>query len=118
MVTKLGTNANVPVSARFCTRWRPLDPSSVAGWPDPMSTSRPKSHVLTMLRQGGIVPVIRAESSAIALKVAEALVAGGITTLEITMTVPDALDGDSRGQRAVRRRRAARRGNGHEPGAR
>ena len=56
-----------------------------------MSTSRPKSHVLTMLRQGGIVPVIRAESSAIALKVAEALVAGGITTLEITMTVPDAL---------------------------
>ena len=33
-----------------------------------MSTSRPKSHVLTMLRQGGIVPVIRAESSAIALK--------------------------------------------------
>ena len=56
-----------------------------------MSTSRPKSHVLTMLRRGGIVPVIRAESSAIALKVAEALVAGGITTLEITMTVPDAL---------------------------
>jgi 2-dehydro-3-deoxyphosphogluconate aldolase / (4S)-4-hydroxy-2-oxoglutarate aldolase len=47
--------------------------------------------VLALLRQGGIVPVIRAESSAIALKIAEALVAGGITTLEITMTVPDAL---------------------------
>jgi 2-dehydro-3-deoxyphosphogluconate aldolase/(4S)-4-hydroxy-2-oxoglutarate aldolase len=56
-----------------------------------MSTTRTKSEVLTGLRQGGIVPVIRAESSAIAVKVAEALVAGGITTLEITMTVPDAL---------------------------
>ena len=56
-----------------------------------MSTLRTKSQVLTELRQGGIVPVIRADSSAIAVKIAEALVAGGITTLEITMTVPDAL---------------------------
>jgi 2-dehydro-3-deoxyphosphogluconate aldolase/(4S)-4-hydroxy-2-oxoglutarate aldolase len=56
-----------------------------------MSTTRTKSEVLALLREGGIVPVIRAESSAIAVKVAEALVAGGITTLEITMTVPDAL---------------------------
>jgi len=56
-----------------------------------MSTLRTKSQVLYELRQGGIVPVIRADSSAIAVKIAEALVAGGITTLEITMTVPDAL---------------------------
>jgi 2-dehydro-3-deoxyphosphogluconate aldolase/(4S)-4-hydroxy-2-oxoglutarate aldolase len=56
-----------------------------------MSTTRTKSEVLALLRKGGIIPVIRAESSAIAVKVAEALVAGGITTLEITMTVPDAL---------------------------
>ena len=56
-----------------------------------MSTLRTKSQVLYELRQGGIVPVIRAASSAIAVKIAEALVAGGITTLEITMTVPDAL---------------------------
>ena len=56
-----------------------------------MSTLRTKFQVLNELRQGGIVPVIRADSSAIAVKIAEALVAGGITTLEITMTVPDAL---------------------------
>lgn len=56
-----------------------------------MSDHRPKSDVLAMLRRGGIVPVIRAASSGIAVKVAEALVAGGITTLEITMTVPDAI---------------------------
>jgi 2-dehydro-3-deoxyphosphogluconate aldolase/(4S)-4-hydroxy-2-oxoglutarate aldolase len=56
-----------------------------------MSATNTKSQVLALLRQGGIVPVIRADSSAIALRVAEALVAGGITILEITMTVPDAL---------------------------
>jgi 2-dehydro-3-deoxyphosphogluconate aldolase / (4S)-4-hydroxy-2-oxoglutarate aldolase len=56
-----------------------------------MSMTRTRSQVLAMLRQGGIVPVIRAESPAAALRIAEALLAGGITTLEITMTVPDAL---------------------------
>ena len=56
-----------------------------------MSTTRTKLQVLALLRQGGIVPVVRAQSSAIAVKVAEALVEGGITTIEITMTVPDAL---------------------------
>jgi 2-dehydro-3-deoxyphosphogluconate aldolase/(4S)-4-hydroxy-2-oxoglutarate aldolase len=56
-----------------------------------MSTTRTKLQALALLRQGGIVPVVRAQSSAIAVKVAEALVEGGITTIEITMTVPDAL---------------------------
>src|SRR4029450_4758599 len=67
----------------------------VARWPLTLTLTMrshlSKPEVLERLRQGGIVPVIRAESAAIALKVAEALVAGGITTLEITMTVPDAL---------------------------
>jgi 2-dehydro-3-deoxyphosphogluconate aldolase / (4S)-4-hydroxy-2-oxoglutarate aldolase len=56
-----------------------------------MSDHRPKPEVLAILRRGGIVPVIRAASSTIAVKVGEALVAGGITTLEITMTVADAI---------------------------
>ena len=56
-----------------------------------MSTRRTKADVLAMLREGGIVPVIRADSSAVVLLIAEALIAGGIRTLEITMTVPDAL---------------------------
>src|SRR5689334_15192856 len=54
-------------------------------------TARTKARVLEDLTVGGIVPVIRADSAAVALKVVEALVAGGIRTLEITMTVPDAL---------------------------
>jgi 2-dehydro-3-deoxyphosphogluconate aldolase / (4S)-4-hydroxy-2-oxoglutarate aldolase len=57
-----------------------------------MSTPRTKPEVLEALNRGGIVPVIRANSAVAALKVVEALVAGGIRTLEITMTVPDAID--------------------------
>lgn len=54
-------------------------------------TRRTKDVVLAELRNGGIVPVIRAESAEQAVRVAEALVDGGIRTLEITMTVPDAI---------------------------
>ena len=56
-----------------------------------MASRRDKQEVLAGMRAGGIVPVIRAESADIALRVVDALVAGGIRTLEITMTVPDAI---------------------------
>jgi 2-dehydro-3-deoxyphosphogluconate aldolase/(4S)-4-hydroxy-2-oxoglutarate aldolase len=52
---------------------------------------RARSTVLDQLTAEGLVPVIRAESTDIALRVVEALVEGGIRTLEITMTVPDAM---------------------------
>ena len=55
------------------------------------SPTRGKADVLEQLTSEGLVPVIRAESAAIALRIVEALVDGGIRTLEITMTVPDAL---------------------------
>jgi len=50
-----------------------------------------KAEVLNALKAGGIIPVIRASSADAAMRTSDALVAGGITTLEITMTVPDAL---------------------------
>ncbi len=56
-----------------------------------MASRRQKQEVLAALREGGIVPVIRADSADTALRIVEALVAGGIRTLEITMTVPDAI---------------------------
>lgn len=56
-----------------------------------MAPARSRRDVLDRLTRDGLVPVIRAESAAIALRIVEALVAGGIRTLEITMTVPDAL---------------------------
>ena len=40
----------------------------------------------------GIIPVIRASSATCALRAAEALCAGGIPIVEITMTVPGAID--------------------------
>ena len=56
-----------------------------------MASRRQKQELLAALREGGIVPVIRADSADTALRIVDALVAGGIRTLEITMTVPDAI---------------------------
>jgi 2-dehydro-3-deoxyphosphogluconate aldolase/(4S)-4-hydroxy-2-oxoglutarate aldolase len=50
-----------------------------------------KEEVLKSLRQIGLVPVLRAESVDKALALAEAIAAGGVTVLEITMTVPGAI---------------------------
>jgi 2-dehydro-3-deoxyphosphogluconate aldolase/(4S)-4-hydroxy-2-oxoglutarate aldolase len=56
-----------------------------------MPAPRDRSAVLAGITAGGLVPVIRADSSDTAVHVTEALVAGGVRTIEITMTVPDAL---------------------------
>ena len=56
-----------------------------------MASRRQKQEVLAALRDGGIVPVIRADSADTALRIVDALVSGGIRTLEITMTVLDAI---------------------------
>lgn len=56
-----------------------------------MAERRSRTGVLGLLRRGGIIPVIRAESADVALRIVEALIHGGIRTLEITMTVPDAV---------------------------
>ena len=47
--------------------------------------------VMTRIREIGIIPVVRASSSAEALAVVEAIREGGIPMLEITMTVPGAV---------------------------
>jgi 2-dehydro-3-deoxyphosphogluconate aldolase/(4S)-4-hydroxy-2-oxoglutarate aldolase len=50
-----------------------------------------KAEVLKSLREIGLVPVLRAESEAQALALADAIAAGGVTVLEVTMTVPGAI---------------------------
>ena len=50
-----------------------------------------KAKVLAELKGIGLVPVLRADSVAKALALAEAIAAGGVTVLEITMTVPGAM---------------------------
>jgi len=50
-----------------------------------------KAAVLRKLWETGLVPVLRAESVEQALGLAEAIAAGGVKVLEITMTVPGAI---------------------------
>jgi len=50
-----------------------------------------KSEVLKACREIGLVPVLRAESEDQALALASAIAAGGVTVLEVTMTVPGAI---------------------------
>jgi 2-dehydro-3-deoxyphosphogluconate aldolase/(4S)-4-hydroxy-2-oxoglutarate aldolase len=50
-----------------------------------------KSEVLQHIAEVGLVPVIRAEGNEEAIRVIDAIEAGGIPLLEITMTVPGAI---------------------------
>jgi 2-dehydro-3-deoxyphosphogluconate aldolase/(4S)-4-hydroxy-2-oxoglutarate aldolase len=51
-----------------------------------------KADVMERLARDRLVPVVRAPSSDSALNIVEALLEGGISTLELTMTVPGAID--------------------------
>lgn len=51
-----------------------------------------KSEVLKRIRETGLIPVVRAESADQALRAVAALKAGGLDVLEITMTVPGAIE--------------------------
>jgi len=52
---------------------------------------KPKSEVLALIREVGLVPVVRAESKDEAVRAADAIREGGVPILEITMTVPGAV---------------------------
>lgn len=51
-----------------------------------------KAETISRITLSGVIPVIRAPSQEEARAVIEAISAGGVTTIEITMTVPDAVD--------------------------
>ena len=86
------------------------------------------SRELTLQRiaNGGIVAVVRSETSAPLVKVAQALAEGGVTAAEVTFTVPDAIDVireiRRRGGRRLgfgrRHRTRSRDGTGRDPGRR
>ena len=52
---------------------------------------RDKTSNIKMLIEDGIVPVVRASSADEAINIVDAIVKGGINTIEITMTVPNAI---------------------------
>jgi len=51
-----------------------------------------KDQVLQRIHEVGLIPVLRAQSAAEALQLANAIAAGGVSVLEVTMTVPGAVD--------------------------
>lgn len=51
-----------------------------------------KTEVLQRIRETGLIPVVRAESADLAMRAVEAIKAGGVSVLEVTMTVPGAID--------------------------
>ena len=55
-----------------------------------MTSQLTRAEVCRRIEAVGIVPVIRAPSPELAVQAAEAILAGGISICEITMTVPDA----------------------------
>lgn len=50
-----------------------------------------KTEVLQRIRDTGLIPVVRAESADQAMRLVEAIKAGGVDVLEVTMTVPGAI---------------------------
>lgn len=46
----------------------------------------------TILRRGPVIPVVTVDSPDVAVRLAEALLAGGVTVIEITLRTPRALD--------------------------
>jgi 2-dehydro-3-deoxyphosphogluconate aldolase/(4S)-4-hydroxy-2-oxoglutarate aldolase len=50
-----------------------------------------KTEVLAEIKKIGLVPVLRAESEEQAMVLAGAIADGGVTCLEVTMTVPGAV---------------------------
>ena len=52
---------------------------------------RPKADIISLLTEPGIIAVVRAQQAAQVLPLSEALIAGGVRVIEITMTTPNAL---------------------------
>ncbi|MEO6802550.1 MAG: bifunctional 4-hydroxy-2-oxoglutarate aldolase/2-dehydro-3-deoxy-phosphogluconate aldolase [Granulicella sp.] len=50
-----------------------------------------KHKVIERIRQVGVLPVLRASSADLAMRLADAIAEGGISALEVTMTVPKAI---------------------------
>jgi 2-dehydro-3-deoxyphosphogluconate aldolase/(4S)-4-hydroxy-2-oxoglutarate aldolase len=50
-----------------------------------------KSDIINRIVEVGVIPVVRAESADIAMRAIEAIKAGGLSVIEITMTVPGAI---------------------------
>jgi 2-dehydro-3-deoxyphosphogluconate aldolase/(4S)-4-hydroxy-2-oxoglutarate aldolase len=55
------------------------------------TATRSKAEVIAMLTNPGIIAVVRAQRSDQVIPLSQALIAGGVNAIEITMTTPDAI---------------------------
>jgi 2-dehydro-3-deoxyphosphogluconate aldolase/(4S)-4-hydroxy-2-oxoglutarate aldolase len=67
---------------------------------------RAKSEIISLLTNPGIIAVVRAQKAEQVIPLSEALIAGGVIAIEITMTTPNAIEAirnarESLGERAV-----------------
>src|SRR5205809_4605582 len=53
---------------------------------------RSKSEIISLLTDPGIIAVVRAQKAEQVLPLSEALIAGGVIAIEITMTTPNAIE--------------------------
>ncbi len=51
-----------------------------------------KQEILSKIKEGGLVAVVRADNSEMAFKIADACIEGGVASIEITYTVPGATE--------------------------
>ena len=58
---------------------------------EPKNTMQTKSAIISLLTDPGIIAVVRAQSASQVLPLSEALIAGGVKVIEVTMTTPNAL---------------------------
>ena len=80
--------------------------------------ARSKQQLISEMSEAGVVAVIRAKSKDQLIDIASALLAGGIPSIEVTMSTPKAIAGiellaDKLGDKADHRR-----GHVHRPGDR
>ncbi len=69
--------------------------TSIANTASPASSSYGKTmsnSTAETIERVGLIPVLRARNAAQALAIVQAMIAGGVTVVEVTMTVPGAID--------------------------
>jgi 2-dehydro-3-deoxyphosphogluconate aldolase/(4S)-4-hydroxy-2-oxoglutarate aldolase len=62
---------------------------------------RPKSDIISLITDPGIIAIVRAQQAAQVVPMFEALIAGGVRAIEITMTTPNALAGISEAREKI-----------------
>jgi len=67
---------------------------------------RTKEEIISLLTDPGIIAIVRAQQAAQVVPMFEALIAGGVKAIEITMTTPNALAGISEAREKVGERAA------------